>query len=331
MRALRVHAFGGLDRLVLDEAALPEPGRGELRIEVEAAGLNFADILMIAGRYQVRPPLPFSPGFEVAGTVDACGPGTVGFAVGDRVTANPWFGGFAEYVVVPESGAFLRPDHVSSTVGAAATAAFGTAYHALIDRGALVAGETVVVTGATGGVGSASIQVAKATGATVIGAVGSEAKAGHARRLGCDAVVTYDEGPPIRDQVVDAAGGKGGIDVLLDLVGGSVFEELARELRPRGRALVVGFAGGDIPTIPLNILLLKEVAAVGVFWGAFREREHEAGQAQLDKVWSWLERGSLQMPPIETHPLESAADVLGRLAAREIVGKAVLTMVRRGA
>lgn len=326
MRALRVHEFGGLDRLVLDDdVPVPEPGKGEVRVRVEAAGVNFADILMIAGKYQLRPPLPFSPGFEVAGRIDAVGPGVDGWSVGDPVTGTPWFGGYAEYVVLPSSGIFSRPDYITSVSGAASTTTFGTAYHALVDRASIKAGDLLLVTGATGGVGSAAVQVGKALGAKVIAAVGSDSKVAAAEDLGCDAAVCYGVAEVLlREQVASAAEGSGKIDVILDTVGGEFFGIFLRELAPGGRALVVGFTDGNIPSIPANILLLKEAAAVGVFWGAFREREPRAAQAQLDRVWEWIRNGSVQLPPAATNPIEAGPDVLAGLAARRVIGKAVL-------
>jgi NADPH2:quinone reductase len=324
MRALCVRAFGGLDQLVVEDLPAPEPGPGELRLRVQAAGVNFADILMIAGKYQLRPDLPFAPGFEVAGVVDDLGPETAGPPTGTRVVGTPWYGGFAEQVVLPASGVFLLPEHIDAVAAVSSTVIFGTAYHALVDRGRLEAGDTLLVTGATGGVGSAAVQVGKALGATVIAAVGSPAKVQAALDLGADHVLRYDEeADPLRAQVNDLTAGKG-VDLILDPVGGDVFDHCIRALAPNGTLLVIGFAAGRIPSLATNLVLLKETSVAGVFWGAFRDREPEVAARQLDTVWRWMADGKLAPVPTSERPLEEGAAALEDIAARRVIGKAVL-------
>lgn len=324
MKALRVHEYGGLERLKLEDVPAPEPGDGEVRVRVEAAGVNFADLLMIAGQYQLRPEPPFSPGFEVAGTIDAAGAGAGEWSNGAPVVATPWYGGYAERLVVPAGAVFRRPRDIDPVLAVAATVTFGTAYHALADRAGLQPGETLLVTGATGGVGSAAVQVGKLLGATVIAGVGSEQKATAAADLGADDVIVYGtEGGKLRERV-DAAVGRRGLDVVVDVVGGDVFDQCVRAVAPNGRVLVVGFTAGRIPRLPTNLVLLKESAVVGVFWGAFREREPDKAGAELDRIWAWIRNGDLTSPPTTTYPLASAASALRDLAERRAIGKAVL-------
>jgi NADPH2:quinone reductase len=246
--------------------------------------------------------------------------------VGASVTGTPWYGGFAEQVVLPAASVFRLPAFIDSVTAVASTVTFGTAYHALTDRGGLIAGESLLVTGATGGVGSAAVQLGKLLGAHVIAAVGSSAKATAARHAGADEVVVYDDaGPSLRDQIKAATDGRG-VDVVLDPVGGDVFDQCVRSMAANGRLLVIGFTAGRIPHLPTNLVLLKETSVAGVFWGAFREREPDRAAAQLDQVWGWIDAGDLALPPVGSFSLESARTALEQLAARVVVGKAVLTM-----
>jgi NADPH2:quinone reductase len=322
MRAALVYGYGDLDQLVVADIPVRSPGPGEVMLRVDAAGVNFADILMIGGQYQIRPEFPFSPGFEGAGQVESVGPGVARFEPGDRVIATPWFGSYAERMVVPESVVFALPSDIDVRTAAAASVAFATAFHGLKDRALLKKGETLLVTGATGGVGGAAVQLGVALGAHVIAAVGSRGKEGAARDLGADDVVYYGAQELIRDQL--RALDSGVIDVIFDPVGGQVFEQTVRSLAPFGRALVVGFAAGTIPSVATNLMLLKESSVVGVYWGGFREREPALAAAQLDEIWDLFRDGVVRPPPITFGRLEEAATLLRRLADRKIIGRAVL-------
>ena len=245
MKAMRIREFGGIDALIAEEAPIPEPGPGEVRIRVHAAGVNFADILMIGGVYQLRPDPPFSPGFEAAGVIDKLGPDVAGLQVGERVSATPWYGGYADYVVLPATGAFPLPDSIDMVTAVACTVVYGTSYHALTDRGNLAAGDLLLVSGATGGIGSAAVQTGKLIGATVIAAVGSSNKVQAAVDLGADHVVLYgSDAPSLREQLTAITNGRR-LDVVLDPVGGDVFDQCVRELAPGGRLLVVGIHRGS--------------------------------------------------------------------------------------
>lgn len=323
MKIVRAHDYGGIEALVVDEIPAPSAAEGEVVVAVEAAGVNFADALMVAGRYQIKPEPPFAPGFEAAGTIVEVGAGVAGLTPGMRVVATPPFGCFAEQIAVSPGALLPLPDGLDPVTAVATAVTFGTAYHGLVDRARLAQGETLVVTGATGGVGSAAVQVGLALGAHVIAAVGSPQKVAPAERLGAQRVITYDDVSGLRASLREAAP-EGTADVVFDTVGGDLFDPLVRSLGPGGRFLVVGFASGRIPELPVNLVLLKESAVMGVFWGAFRQRDPVEAGAQLDRVWAWLGEGRVALPPIESAPLEDAAAVLTRLTRREVVGKAVL-------
>ena len=320
MRSMQVDELGG--PLRLREGPVPTPGVGEVLISVTRSGVNYPDLLLTQGLYQARPRLPFAPGFEVAGTVATVGSEVSRLAVGDRVMAFVPYGGYATDVIAAEDVVFGVPDGVSDEQAAVLPVAYGTAQHALVDRAALEAGETVVVLGASGGVGIATIQVAGMIGAEVIACVGADWKADFARDAGADHVIDYVT-EDVRSRVLEITEGKGA-DAVVDPVGGDAADAALRYLAWRGRLLIIGFTSGRIPEIPANRLLLKGASAVGVFWGQFAEREPQANRRNFDTLLGWVADGSLQPMISQRVPLDRAADVLAALAERRVVGKIVL-------
>ena len=315
MRAIQVTTLDGPKAVQLVD--LPEPGGdGQVVVEVHAAGVNFPDVLQTRGLYQIKPPLPFVPGSEVAGTV-VSGPG---FAPGTRVAAFPGWGGFAERVAVAPGMVFPLPDRVSFAEGAALPMNYLTVDFALVRRAALRPGETVLVQGAAGGIGVATIQLAKVLGARVIAVVSSDDKASVARSAGADEVVGLD----FRDRVKELTGGRG-VDVVMDPVGGDRFTDSLRCLAPEGRLLVVGFTAGDIPEVKVNRLLLNNLSVVGVGWGAFWLADPSYLQEQWARLLPHLESGALQPLVGTSYPLEQAAEALLELDERRARAKVLLT------
>lgn len=322
MVAMQVDRLGGIDQLREAVVAVPEPGEGQVRIATRAAGVNFPDILLIAGQYQADPPLPFSPGFEAAGTVSAVGPGVTGLDVGRRVVGTPYWGAYAEQVVVDAAACEPIPDDLGFAEAAVLPIAYGTALHALRDRGGLAAGETLLVTGATGGTGSAAMKIGKLMGARVIAAVGSDSKTALARQMGADDVVVYGGGR-FRDEIKRATGGVGA-DVVFDPVGGDVTGECLRAMAWAGRLLIIGFTAGSIPQLPANLPLLKGCSIVGVFWGRWRTTDPAAAHAQFSELAKWVTDGSLDVGISAHYPLAEARNALEAVAQRRVVGKVVL-------
>ena len=322
MRAVLCHAFGPPSALTVDEVPEPTPGPGQVLIRVEAAGVNFADTLVIEGKYQARPPFPFSPGGEVAGVLAGLGPDAEAPPLGTRVLAMTGHGGFAEAALAPASAVVPVPDGVAPDVAASLSYAYGTTLHALRDRGRLRAGDTVLVLGAAGGVGLAAVQVAKLLGARVIAAASSAAKLELCRQAGADALLEYgDEGWRER---LRALTGKEGVDVVYDPVGGPYAEPALRSLAWGGRYLVIGFAAGEIPRIPLNLTLLKSCDIVGVFYGNFAQRDPAGNRALMAQLLDWVREGRLRPEISATYPLEQAAAAMEALRSRAVVGKVVL-------
>jgi NADPH2:quinone reductase len=319
MHAIVCERFGPPSSLAWREVADPAPGPGELVLDVKAAGVNFPDLLSIQNLYQFKPPLPFSPGGEVAGVVRAVGDGVTGFGPGERVVALVGFGGFAERVTASPAQCTPLPDAMPFDVAAGLLYTYGTSYHALAHRAALRAGETVLVLGAAGGVGLAAVQIAKKLGARVVAAASSDDKLALCRREGADDVINY-----AATDLRQALRPLGGVDVVYDPVGGELSEPALRALRPGGRHLVVGFAGGEIPKIALNLPLLKECSIVGVQWGVWARREPEAHRASIETLLDWWREGAVRPHVYRTYPLERAVDALEDLAARRVRGKAVL-------
>jgi NADPH:quinone reductase len=322
MKAVQCVEWGEPERLVLADVPLPEPKSGEVRIKVNAAGVNFPDALIVQRKYQLKPPLPFTPGTEVAGSIDALGDGVDGFTVGQRVIAFVGLGGFAEYACAPARLVTRIPENVSDEAAAAFTLTYATSQHALVNRAQIAPGETLLVLGAGGGVGLAAIELGKIAGARVIAAASSEDKLQAAAERGADAVFNYTT-TDLRDAITSMTHGRG-VDVVYDPVGGDQSEVGVRCLAWRGRLLVVGFAQGEIPKLPANFLLLKEASALGVFWGEFARREPRANQAMLRELFGWLAQGRLKPLVSRTYPLGDTALALRALLERRVVGKLVV-------
>ncbi len=322
MKAIQCVEWGEPNKLVLADLALPEPGPGQVRIRIAAAGVNFPDALIVQKKYQLQPKLPFVPGTEVAGTVDAIGDDVHHLKTGDRVIAFVGVGGFAQYVCTPAALAVAIPDGISDEVAAAFTLTYATSHHALFDRGELKAEETLLVLGAGGGVGLAAVELGKAAGARVIAAASSADKLAAAKEHGADELVDYASND-LRDAVKNLTNGNGA-DVIYDPVGGPGTEAAVRSLAWRGRLLIVGFAQGEIPQIPANLLLLKGASAVGVFWGEFAKREPKANFAMLKELFTWLAQGKLKPHVSQIYSLADAPRALEALLARNVVGKLVV-------
>jgi NADPH:quinone reductase len=322
MKAVLCKAWGPPRSLVVEDVPSPAPSRGQVLVTVRAAGVNFPDVLIVQNKYQLKPALPFSPGNEIAGVVKRVGEGVRGFMPGDAVIALIGWGGFAEEVLVDAAKLAPMPAGVDYTVAASFGVTYATSYHALKDRARLAAGETLLVLGAAGGVGLAAVELGKLLGARVIAAASSEEKLATCRERGADAVIDYEK-EDLREAIRALTDGKG-VDVVYDPVGGRFAEPAVRGLAWKGRYLVVGFAAGDIPKIPLNLVLLKGSALVGVYWGDFTRREPEASAANLNELIGWLRAGRIRPLVSATYPLERAADALEDLLNRKVRGKAVL-------
>lgn len=322
MKAVLCKEHGAPSVLVLEETEAPSPGPKEVRLAVRAAGVNFPDVLIISGNYQFKPPFPFSPGMECAGEVLEVGAEVDGIAVGDRVIANPGWGCFAEEVAVPADQILPMPDSMSFEHGAAFPITYGTTYHALVQRGALQPGETMVVHGAGGGVGLTAVEMGKLMGARVIATAGSDEKLEVAKSYGADELINYST-EKIRERVKALTDGKGA-DVIYDPVGGDAMDESVRCINWKGRILVIGFASGRIAEIASNLILLKGFSVVGVFWGSFRAREPELSRANFETLLEWYAEGKLEPHVSLALPLEKATEALEALIARKVSGKAVL-------
>jgi NADPH2:quinone reductase len=322
MRAVLCKKFGPPDTLVVEDVPSPRAAAGQVVVTVKAAAINFPDSLIIEGKYQIRPEPPFSPGFEVAGVIKECGAGVTGFAVGDRVIAITTWGGYAEEVAVGAENLIPMPAAMDFPAAAAFMTTYGTSYYALKDRAGLRAGETLLVLGASGGVGIAAIQIGKALGARVIAAASSEAKLAVCRAEGADELINYGA-DDLRARVKALTGGKG-IDVVYDPVGGDFSEKALRDMAWNGRFLVVGFATGDIPKLPLNLVLLKNCSIVGVFWLAFTKNERAASQRNNDELTQLVQAGRLKPYLHATYPLERAGQALEEVLAQRSSGKVVL-------
>ncbi len=323
MKAVLCKAFGPAETLVLEEVANLEPKKTEVVLDVHAAGVNFPDSLIIEGKYQFKPPFPFSPGGEAAGVISAVGEKVSQFKVGDRVMALTGWGSFAEQVAVPAYNVLPMPAGMDFTTAAAFSMTYGTSMHALKQRGSLQAGETLLVLGASGGVGLAAVEIGKAMGATVIAAASSAEKLAVAKAAGADHLINYSE-QSLKDELKTLTKGQG-VDVIYDPVGGPLFEEAFRSIAWNGRMLVIGFASGEIPALPANLPLLKGAALIGVFWGAFAQRQPQDNVANFQQLFAWYGEGKLKPLVSQTFPLEKAGDAIDTLAKRKAVGKVVVT------
>ncbi|HEY9065242.1 MAG TPA: NADPH:quinone oxidoreductase family protein [Burkholderiaceae bacterium] len=313
----------GVEALTWKELPTPEPKAGEVRVAIRAASLNFPDLLIVQNKYQMKPPLPFVPGSEYAGVVDAVGDGVGHLKVGDPVAAFAGTGGFGTHAVVNAALVMPLPPGFAFDDAAAFILTYGTTHHALIDRAALKAGETVLVLGAAGGVGTAAIQIAKTVGARVIAAASSDEKCALCREIGADAAINYSRGN-IRDELKALTDGKGP-DVVYDPVGGDLAEPVFRSIAWRGRYLVVGFAQGAIPSLPLNLALLKGASLVGVFWGDFARREPKANAKALGELAQWYAQGKIK-PVIDSRlPMQELPAAYARMGSRQVRGKLVMT------
>jgi len=324
LRAVLCKAYGPPESLVVEDVASPTPGPGELVVAVKAAGVNFPDVLIIQNKYQVKPPLPFSPGSELAGVVKQVGDGVTRVKAGDRVMAITGYGAFAEEVKTDARRVLPIPDGMDFVSAAAFGLTYATSDHALRDRAALKPGETVLVLGAAGGVGLAAIDIAKALGARVIACASSDDKLAVCRQHGADEAINYAT-EDLRDRIKALTDGRGA-DVVYDPVGGPYTEPALRSIAWRGRLLVVGFAAGEIPKIPLNLTLLKGCSIVGVYWGDFARREPERFADAMRQLGRWFAEGKLKPHVSRTFPLERAADALTLMANRQVKGKVVLTV-----
>ena len=324
MRAVICRAFGPYTDLRVEDVAAPTPKRGELLLEVHAAGVNFMDALMVEGKYQVKPPFPFSPGAEVAGIVRALGPETTGPKPGTRVLATAIHGGYAERVVVAADQTFAIPDALPDAAAAGMSIVYGTSFHALKDRAELKAGERLLVLGAAGGVGLTAVELGKQFGAMVIAAASTDDKLALCRQYGAAEVVNYQR-EDLRERIKALTGGAG-VDVVYDPVGGPYTEPMVRALAPGGRYLIVGFATGDIPKLPLNLLLLKQASAVGVFWGGWARAHPSANADNMHTVLDWCAGGRLRPHVSGTFPLDQFAEALRQVVDREAKGKVILSM-----
>ena len=328
MKALLSHEPGGPETLRLEEVAEPAAGPGELLVRVRACSMNFPDVLIIEDKYQLKPQRPFAPGGEIAGEVLSAGEGVSDWKPGDRLIAALGFGGLVEQVIVPANRAIPLPPERSFEEGSALLMTYATAIHALVDRGKLQAGQTLLVLGAAGGVGIAAVEIGKALGARLIAAVSSEEKAEVARQAGADAAVVYPVGqadPKALSQLFKDAVGPSGADVILDPVGGEYTEPALRSIAWEGRFLVVGFPAG-IAKLPLNLTLLKSCDVCGVFWGAFAARDPKRNAAHVEQLFRWWGEGKIAPKISATYPLERAGEAIIALRDRKAVGKLVVTL-----
>jgi NADPH:quinone reductase len=324
MKAVLAREFGAPETLTLQEVPARQAGPNEVVIAVKACGVNFLDGLMVAGKYQIKPPLPFSPGAEVAGIVTSVGPHVTAVAVGERVLASIGFGGYAEEVVTEAARVIALPAEMDFVTAAAFPITYATSHHALKDRAHLKAGETLLVLGAAGGVGLTAVELGKIMGAKVIACASTDEKLALCRQYGADALINY-AGADLRERVREVTSGKG-VDVVYDPVGGAYAEPAVRSLSYGGRYLVIGFASGEIPKVPFNLFLLKVASLVGVFWGAFAKAQPQQNAANFAELLTWYQAGKLRPHVSATYPLSDFRTALATVMNRGAQGKVVLVM-----
>ncbi len=322
MKALLCREYGPIDRLKVEDVPSPRPGANEVLVEVKASSLNFPDALLVQGLYQVKPPLPFSPGMELSGIVKEVGAGVRGVKPGDRVIASPGRGGFAQECVVSAERVSPLPAGMDFETGSAFVLTYCTSLHALKDCGHLQPGESLVVLGAAGGVGTSAIEIGKAMGAKVIAAASSEEKLAFCKQLGADEVIDYEKGD-LRQRILDLTGGKGA-DVVYDPVGGNWAEAALRATAWHGRFLVIGFASGSIPAVKLNLALLKERSIVGVYWGDWTQHDPQGQRRNVEQLARWFAEGKIKPAVSERVSLEEAPAAIARLLQRKVKGKVVV-------
>lgn len=324
MRAVICTAFDGARSLTLGEIDAPKPGPGEVLVDVHACAVTFMDGLMAAGKYQMKPPLPFVPGSDAAGVVTAVGEGVTRFKPGDRVACGGWFGSYAEQMVASEHSTARLPDAVDFVTGSTVRHVYGTAHYGLVVCAGLQPGETVFVSGAAGGVGLAAVDLARHLGAEVIAGVGSPEKAAVVLDRGAKAVVDYRR-ENLRDRIKAITEGRG-VDVCFDNVGGDVFTTMTRQMNWGGRMLPIGFTSGEIPSVPVNLLLLKNYSIVGAFWGAWTQRFPHQSAAADAQILEWVAQGRLRPHVGQTLPLGDFREALRAVAERRAQGRTVLLL-----
>lgn len=322
MRAVLCHAFGPPESLTLEDVDAPVPKPGEVLVDVHAAALNFPDVLMIEGKYQSQPPFPFAPGGELSGTVAALGEGVTDLQLGQAVFGGVGSGAFVEQAAIAANRLRVKPDSMTFAQAAGISTTYGTSYHALKQRAALQPGETLLVLGAAGGVGLAAVELGKAMGARVIAAASNDEKLAVARTAGADELINYADGE-LKDKVKALTDGKGA-DVIYDPVGGDLFDQCMRCINWNGRVLVIGFTGGYIPKVPINLILLKGCQVVGVFYGSFSAREPAVNEENFGQLLRWFETGTLKPLVGASYPMEEYAAALRCLSERRAIGKVVL-------
>jgi|APTNR8051073442_1049403.scaffolds.fasta_scaffold16142_2 NADPH2:quinone reductase len=322
MRAVLCKDWGPPENLVVEDIASPLPKAGEVLVTVGAAAVNFPDVLIIQKKYQFQPALPFTPGNEAAGVVKAVGEGVGHVKPGDRVIAFGAMGAFAEEMIAPAQMVLPIPPGIADEVAASFTLVYGTSHHAVVDRAALQPGETLLVLGAAGGVGLSAVEIGKAVGATVIAAASSDDKLAVCKAHGADVLINYST-QDLREAVKSATSGKGP-DVVYDPVGGAYAEPAFRSIAWRGRYLVIGFADGEIPRLPLNLPLLKGASLVGVFWGEFVKREPKANQAAMRQMLGWMAEGKLRPHVSARYGLHEVSQAMNALLQRKATGKVVV-------